>query len=178
MGMFDFVTGIGGSLFGNEEEEKAAQEAVAAKAAQEAADAEQQAALEKQYREEALGMSLTNIVAELGLAGEGVAVSYSEDSKTATITGSVETNEAREKAILALGNLDLIAQVDDQLVVSQPEPEAQFYVVQKGDSLSKIAKEFYGEFKHYPLIFEANKPMLKDPDLIYPGQTLRIPPLA
>ncbi|MBP7184191.1 MAG: LysM peptidoglycan-binding domain-containing protein, partial [Saprospiraceae bacterium] len=47
--------------------------------------------------------------------------------------------------------------------------------VQKGDSLSKIAKAFYGDAMKYPVIFEANKPMLTDPDLIYPGQTLRIP---
>lgn len=46
----------------------------------------------------------------------------------------------------------------------------------KGDSLSKIAKKYYGDAKKYPVIFEANKPMLKDPDLIYPGQVLRIPP--
>ncbi|WP_345782230.1 LysM peptidoglycan-binding domain-containing protein [Thermomonas sp.] len=50
------------------------------------------------------------------------------------------------------------------------------YTVQKGDNLSKIAKEFYGNANKYPQIFEANKPMLKDPDKIYPGQVLRIPP--
>ena len=76
-----------------------------------------------------------------------------------------------------LGNIAQVSQVDDRLEVVTPEPEAQFYVVKKGDTLSKIAKEYYGDFKKYPVIFEANKPMLKDPDLIYPGQTLRIPPL-
>ena len=49
------------------------------------------------------------------------------------------------------------------------------YTVQKGDTLSKIAKDFYGNANKYQQIFEANKPMLKDPDKIYPGQVLRIP---
>ena len=56
--------------------------------------------------------------------------------------------------------------------------QSKFYAVKRGDTLSKIAKEFYGDGSKYPTIFEANKPMLKDPDLIYPGQMLRIPPLG
>ena len=53
---------------------------------------------------------------------------------------------------------------------------SKFYEVKRGDTLSKIAKEFYGDGSKYPAIFEANKPMLKSADLIYPGQVLRIPP--
>jgi len=49
------------------------------------------------------------------------------------------------------------------------------YTVQKGDTLSKIAKNFYGEANEYKKIFEANKDQLKDPDKIQPGQVLRIP---
>jgi nucleoid-associated protein YgaU len=63
------------------------------------------------------------------------------------------------------------------MVVATPAPEARYHTVEKGDSLSKIAKEMYGDPMKYPAIFEANKPMLKDPDLIYPGQVLRIPEL-
>lgn len=55
--------------------------------------------------------------------------------------------------------------------------DSKTYVVVKGDSLSKIAKSVYGDAMKYPAIFEANKPMLKDPDHIYPGQVLRIPKL-
>lgn len=55
--------------------------------------------------------------------------------------------------------------------------QSKTYTVKSGDTLSKIAKEFYGNASKYPQIFEANKPMLKDPDKIYPGQVLRIPPL-
>ena len=49
------------------------------------------------------------------------------------------------------------------------------YVVVSGDSLSKIAKREYGDAKKWPMIFEANRSLIKDPDLIYPGQELRIP---
>lgn len=56
--------------------------------------------------------------------------------------------------------------------------ESKTYTVKSGDTLSKISKEFYGEANKYNQIFEANKPMLKDPDKIYPGQVLRIPPEA
>jgi nucleoid-associated protein YgaU len=54
-------------------------------------------------------------------------------------------------------------------------PYAQHYVVKKGDSLSKIAEEFYGDKMLYPKIFEANRDQLTDPDKIKPGQKLRIP---
>ena len=58
-----------------------------------------------------------------------------------------------------------------------PEPPARFHTVVGGDTLSKIAKEQYGDPMKYPVIFEANRPMLSDPDKIYPGQVLRIPAL-
>ena len=67
----------------------------------------------------------------------------------------------------------------DNVTVKEPPPavelEKQFYTVEKGDSLSKIAKAVYGDPMKYPIIFEANKPMLTNPDLIYPGQRLVIP---
>ena len=55
-------------------------------------------------------------------------------------------------------------------------PTGKTYVVQKGDSLSKIAKREYGDANDWPRIFEANRDIIKDPDLIHPGQTLKIPP--
>jgi nucleoid-associated protein YgaU len=79
--------------------------------------------------------------------------------------------------ILAVGNTVGIARVDDRIEVSAPEPEAQFHTVVSGESLSLIAKKYYGDAMKYPVIFEANKPMLTDPDKIYPGQVLRIPPI-
>ena len=53
--------------------------------------------------------------------------------------------------------------------------EAQSYTVQKGDTLSHIAKQFYGSAGQWKKIYEANKDVIKNPDLIYPGQTFKIP---
>ena len=78
---------------------------------------------------------------------------------------------------LTVGNVTGVEAVDNQLKVVTPEPEAVFYTVVSGDTLSGIAKTQYGNAMKYPVIFEANKPMLEHPDKIYPGQVLRIPPL-
>ena len=67
-----------------------------------------------------------------------------------------------------------VAQVEE----IKEEAMARFHTVMRGDTLSKIAKNFYGDAMKYPLIFEANKPMLSHPDKIYPGQVLRIPPIV
>lgn len=93
------------------------------------------------------------------------------------VSGKVADQVMREKIILSLGNIFGVAGVEENLEVEQPQEEAQFYTVKKGDSLSKIAKEFYGNAMKYPQIFEANKPMLSNADKIYPGQVLRIPKL-
>jgi nucleoid-associated protein YgaU len=85
------------------------------------------------------------------------------------VTGGVASTEASLGTGIAGGGL---------ASAGGGEAASQFYTVQKGDTLSKIAREFYGEASKYPQIFEANKPMLKDPDKIYPGQMLRIPPEA
>lgn len=105
------------------------------------------------------------------------------DDDKVILMGSIDTIDNRNKVIVTAGNIEGIAKVDDWLVVKNPPavapppPEKQYYTVKKGDYLSKIAKEVYGDAKKYNIIFEANKPMLKNPDLIYPGQVLVIPPL-
>lgn len=105
------------------------------------------------------------------------------DDDKVILMGSVDNINDKNKVIVTAGNIDGIAKVDDWLVVKNPPvvtpppPEKQFYTVKKGDYLSKISKEVYGDARKYNIIFEANKPMLKDPDLIYPGQVLVIPPL-
>ncbi|HLO43079.1 MAG TPA: peptidoglycan-binding protein LysM [Leadbetterella sp.] len=111
----------------------------------------------------------------LGLAFKALTVKVNGD--TVTIAGEVETQEDAEKIALAVGNVEGVEAVDNQMVVATPAPEATYHTVVKGDTLSKIAKTVYGDAMKYPVIFEANKPMLKDPDLIYPGQVLRIPAL-
>jgi len=55
------------------------------------------------------------------------------------------------------------------------EPDVVTYTVQKGDSLSKIAKEYYGDAREWKKIYEANKERIKNPDLIQPGWVLTIP---
>lgn len=102
---------------------------------------------------------------------------HSEGSKV-TVAGKVASQELREKVVLVLGNVNGVGQIDDRLTVEKPEPESQFYTVQKGDTLSKISKQFYGNPMKYMHIFEANKPMLDNPDKIFPGQSLRIPKLT
>ncbi len=111
------------------------------------------------------------------------AVQVAVDGEKVILHGKVDTLANKNKIIVTAGNVDGISAVEDHLLViasppvAPPAPEKQFYTVKKGDYLSKIAKEVYGDAKKYPVIFEANKPMLKDPDLIYPGQVLVIPPL-
>ncbi len=99
------------------------------------------------------------------------------DGKSVKLEGKVPDQETKEKIILAAGNVSGIGEVEDTMKVKSKAKvgEAEFYTVKSGDSLSKIAKKFYGDPMRYPDIFEANMPMLKHPDRIYPGQVLRIP---
>jgi nucleoid-associated protein YgaU len=124
------------------------------------------------------GEAVSKRIQDLGLSVDGLKVDV--DADKAVLSGKAATQAEREKAVLAAGNTQGVAQVDDQLSVAASEPasESQYYRVVSGDTLSKIAKQYYGDTAKYPVIFEANQPMLKDPDKIYPGQVLRIPPLA
>lgn len=161
MGLFSFIKDVGEKLFGGEAK------ADAAAAADEGA---------RQTFEADAATKIREHVAKQGLAVENLGVSYAAASRTATISGTAADQATKEKAILAAGNVEGVASVEDQLAVAAPaEPEAKFYTVVKGDTLSKIAKEFYGNANSYMKIFEANKPMLAHPDKIYPGQVLRIP---
>lgn len=128
--------------------------------------------------------NITGMVAELDVEGEQVSVQVKGD--TAVLTGTAPSQEALEKIVLCAGNQFGIARVDCQLQVDAPATagaspaavsEATFYTVKSGDTLGKIAQEQYGSASKYTVIFEANQPMLKDPDKIYPGQSLRIPAL-
>ncbi|EJF80207.1 hypothetical protein MCO_00424 [Bartonella sp. DB5-6] len=98
----------------------------------------------------------------------------------AVLSGEVPDRETLEKALLVVGNSQGISSVDvDQLKITDTTPTkiSHFYEVKSGDNLWKIAEEVYGKGQgdKNMLIFEANKPMLKSPDKIYPGQVLRIP---
>ena len=167
MGLFDFVKNAGASLFGNKEKE----------AAKAKLEAEQKLAHDNAIMERLA----EDHVAKMGLEVEGLDITI--ENGIARIAGIAKDQATREKTILTVGNVNGIGQVSDEMVVNTPEeaPEVsvapRFYTVVSGDSLSKIAKREYGNAMKYNEIFEANKPMLKDVDKIYPGQVLRIPPL-
>ena len=113
-----------------------------------------------------------------GLAVSGLAVDFEATTSTVTVAGVVADQGTKEKVLLCCGNVTGVEAVNDMLTVDAPEPESQWHTVVSGDNLSKIAKHYYGDANKYPVIFEANKPMLSHPDKIYPGQALRIPPLG
>ncbi len=155
MGLFYFVKGIG------KKNTAAAEPQVAPVAAEPTA--------------QEVANKLLGHIKSLGLPISGLSVSYNATTDLATVVGQVQSQADREKIILAVGNIDHVAQVDDQLTVATPEPESKFYTVKSGDNLSKISKEFYGDANKYNKIFEANRPLLKNADDIFPGQVLRIP---
>ncbi len=156
MGLLDFVKDAGAKLTGGE-------------TTKERTEAEAFEELRK-------GNTLMQHVFAMGLKIEGMKITY--DDGVATIGGTCPSQGEKERIVLAVGNVAGVSQVDDQIVVEKPEPEAVFYTVVSGDTLSKIAKAQYGDAMKYPVIFEANKPMLADPDKIYVGQVLRIPPIS
>ena len=94
----------------------------------------------------------------------------------ATLSGEAESAEALEKAILMAGNIEGISEVVAQNV-DAPASEAtvEYYEIQSGDTLWKIASDHLGDGNRYPEIFEANREVIQDPDLIFPGQKIRIP---
>ena len=153
MGLIDFVRAAGEKIFGTSE-------AAASPTTDETVLSKRATALEAH-------------VGKLGLPVEGLKIKVADD--VAYVKGKVPTQAEREKIVLAVGNVAGIAKVEDRLEVTNPQPEARYYTVAKGDTLSKISKEMYGDPNKYPQIFEANKPMLGHPDKIYPGQVLRIP---
>lgn len=168
MGFFDFLADAGSRVFGKD-------------------DPEPEVTLPIIKHIENSGVDISNLKTALV---EGVI----------TLSGYVPNQEQKEKAVLTAGNITGVSGVQDNIILGAPPAdvveaekaeaeaaaaeegkageeswESRTYTVQSGDTLGKIAKEFYGNAMEYPKIFEANKPMLSDPDKIYPGQVLRIP---
>lgn len=131
-----------------------------------------------------------------GLGTDKVDVAVKGDQ--VVLSGVVEDQSIFEKAVIAVGNTLGISKVEATelkvvipdsglklgdadmtalVAASTPAKEPKFHTVEKGDNLWKVAEAAYGNGKgsKYTAIFEANKPMLSDPDKIYPGQVLRIP---
>ncbi len=163
MGLLSFFKGAGEKLFG-------LGEAKAAEAG--TASADQVAQLNQ-----SAASAIAGYINAQGLNVQGLDVQFDAAASTVTVAGVVDDQATREKVLLCCGNVAGVGSVNDMMVVNSPEPESQWHTVVSGDTLSKIAKNAYGDAMKYPVIFEANKPMLSHPDKIYPGQMLRIPPL-
>ena len=163
MGLMSFIKEAGEKLFGKGE----------AQAAQKAAEADPNKAV---AANQAASDAIVDYIRSMNLDAEGLSVAFDGAGSEVTVSGMAPDQQTKEKILLCCGNVAGVAKVNDDLSVATPTDEAKFYTVVKGDTLSKIAKEFYGNANAYPKIFEANKPMLSHPDKIYPGQTLRIPP--
>lgn len=160
MGLFSFIKNAGAKVFGIGKTDAEEAKEVAAK---------------ELKLEEVAARKLEETISDLQLQVEGLNIFIDDDA--ATVSGLAFDQATREKVVLVVGNSNGIATVDDQMTVEHEEPVAQFHTVASGDTLGKIAKKYYGNAMKYPVIFDANKPMLSDPDKIYPGQVLRIPAL-
>jgi nucleoid-associated protein YgaU len=157
MGLISFIKGAGEKLFGKSEAAKEADKAAI----------------------------ILNHIKSFGFDTSSIQAQV--EGEMVIMTGRVDTIANKNRILVAAGNVEGISKVEDRLAVLPPsgeipvilpvEPEKQFYTVVAGDTLSKIAKRVYGNANKYPVIFEANTPMLKHPDKIYPGQVLVIPPL-
>ena len=165
MGLIDFVKDAGEKLFGRGQAQAAAKEA----AAEPSNDAKVQAA------NAAAGDAILDYIKSQNLSATRLTVTYDDATSTVSVYGVAPDQATREKIVLCCGNVSGVAAVKDMMSVDQSAPEAKYYTVVSGDTLSKISKQFYGDANQYMKIFEANKPMLKSPDKIYPGQNLRIP---
>ena len=165
MGLLGFIKDAGEKLFGIGQA-KAAEEAV-----KKAPTPENVAAMSAAAAE-----AIRGYIEAQGIEASGLNIAFDAPSATVTVDGNVPDQATKEKILLCCGNVAGVEKVNDMMTVQTPAPEAQYHTVVRGDTLSAIAKKFYGNANKYPVIFEANKPMLQDPDRIYPGQVLRIPP--
>lgn len=163
MGLFSFLKDAGAKLFGKKDAPKPAPTPTT-----------NAPSVDEMLKKQKV-MLLNGVISNIGIPVNNLQIDLNED--VVTLAGEVDTTSNKEKLILAVGNVNGIAFVDDRMTVLKPEPEATFHVVEKGDTLSKLAQRVYGDPMKYPIIFEANRPMLSDPNEIYPGQTLRVPAL-
>ena len=167
MGIFSFAKDIGDKIFNRNKNEQAAPAPTSTPSPTPATPAEPSP-------QEIANLLLARIQAQ-NVQIDGLKVSYNGDTDTVTLSGTAKTQADRERARLAAGNVQHVETVVDNIEVESPAPESRFYTVKSGDTLSKIAKEMYGNANDYMKIFDANKPMLSDPNKIYVGQVLRIP---
>jgi nucleoid-associated protein YgaU len=165
MSIISFFKDAGEKLFGH----KPAEAAVAAPD-----DATLQARAEEANL--AAATAIATYIGTQNLSVDGLDVVFDGATGSVSVAGEAADQATKEKVILCCGNVHGVSQVDDAMTVREPADESSYYTVVRGDTLSAIAKAQYGNANAYMKIFEANKPMLSNPDKIYPGQLLRIPP--
>jgi nucleoid-associated protein YgaU len=163
----DFVKDAGEKLFG-----RGKAQAAMAEAKTDAGNAEKVTAANA-----AAGDAILDYIKTQQLSATGLTVTFDAATSTASVFGVAPDQATKEKIALCAGNVAGVAKVNNMMSVDKSAPEAKFYTVVSGDTLSKISKSQYGDANKYMVIFDANKPMLSNPDKIYPGQVLRIPPL-
>ncbi len=168
MGLMSFFKDAGQKLFGHADTEAAAQQAQAAPD-----DAELQA--KSTAANQTAANAIEAYIAAQSLTADGLRVEFDGATRTATVMGTAADQETKEKILLCCGNVHGVAQVNDLMTAAAPADDSKYHEVVRGDTLSAIAKTYYGNAGQYMKIFEANKPMLGHPDKIYPGQLLRIP---
>ena len=164
MSIISFIKEAGEKLFGHKEAEAAT--AAPDNAALQATAAQANATA---------ATAITSYINAQGLKVDALDVAFDGATGTVSVAGEAADQATREKVVLCCGNVHGVSQVDDAMTTKEPADESRYYTVVKGDTLSAIAKAMYGNAGQYPKIFEANKPMLGNPDKIYPGQLLRIP---
>ncbi|HET9047328.1 MAG TPA: peptidoglycan-binding protein LysM [Casimicrobiaceae bacterium] len=167
MGLMDFVKDAGEKLFGRGKAQAAMAEVKSDPNDQAKVDAANAAAAD----------AILDYIKAQNLTATGLTVTFDGASSTVSVFGVAPDQATKEKIALCCGNVAGVAKVNNMMSVDQSAPEATYHTVVSGDTLSKISKAAYGDPNKYMLIFEANKPMLSDPNKIYPGQVLRIPPL-
>jgi len=164
MGFFDFIADAGANLFKGDEPEKE------------------------------ITKPIIVHIKDAGVMTDNLKVKFRAGA--VTLSGYVPNQEQKEKAVLVAGNIAGVVSVQDNSILGNPpadavaqeaeevkaaeeasntKPSFKTYTVKSGDTLGKISKEMYGKSSLYNKIFEANTPMLKDADHIYPGQVLKIP---
>jgi nucleoid-associated protein YgaU len=125
-------------------------------------------------RDEEAAEKIKKHVEEQNPGVEGLQVEFNHG--VVSIAGQAASAEAMGKAVLMAGNVQGVSEVKiDKLQAPPAQAKVEYYIIKKGDTLSAIAKHFYGKANDYPRIFEANREVIKNPDLIFPGQKIRIP---
>jgi nucleoid-associated protein YgaU len=123
--------------------------------------------------EEKRATALMDFIRKMGFEVADLGIDVKKD--VVTVRGKAKDQVTREKVVLAIGNTEGVRRVDDRLEVGTAQPQSVYHTVKAGDTLPGIATQYYQAPSKSPTILEANQPMLKDPEQIYPGQVLRIP---